>query len=64
MLQHECQEKLTVELDVVKWQSLKFRQQIWKFLKVNVTDSQWQRYGNVFEFFNSRDAVIFKLYWS
>jgi hypothetical protein len=46
-----------------RWSRLSVRQQIWKFLNQNVSHA-WTRFGNIFEFSDSQDAVIFSLYWS
>lgn len=54
--------KFLIEVDAVKWQSLKFRQSVWMFLK-NQISGPWTRYGNQFFFDSSQDAVIFGLYW-
>ena len=54
---------ISVSADRDKWTKLSYRQEIWKFMSKEI-QGQWSRQGNVFHFQNSRDAVIFRLYWT
>jgi hypothetical protein len=62
-MEDDLKNKILVEIDVNRWQSINFRQKIWLFLK-NQISGTWSRSGNQFFFDDSVDAVIFKLYWS
>jgi hypothetical protein len=59
----DLENKILVEIDVDRWQSLATREKIWLFLKSQIVGT-WTRYGNQFFFDDHTDAVIFKLYWA
>jgi hypothetical protein len=52
-----------ISADIDKWQQLKFREKIWKFVS-NEIQGRYVRSGNVFYFESSRDAVAFKIFCS
>lgn len=54
--------KYIVEVKQDLWSKLRIRQQIWLFLQNNISEP-WTRHGNIFEFSDSKDAVIFRLFW-